>query len=204
MLLFLASKAAKTIHMLVPMLLKPAAETRVAFIPNAADIYDPHPWVEEDRDALVGLGFRVEDVDLKMCHGDELERRLSESDIIFVAGGSASYLLEQAQLSGFMFIARELVRAGKVYVGSSAGSMLAGPDIEMDKVYDEGDFGKTLSSYVGFGLVDFVVLLHADRPEYRLYLERAEWEYGEGRKFIRLNDTQAIVVTDDGMRFLEA
>lgn len=204
MLIFLTSTAAKTIHLLVPLLPKPAAETRVAFIPNAADIYDPHPWIEEDRSALVSLGFQVEDVDLKTCRGEDLKKRLSEADIVFVAGGSTSYLLEQAQLSGFIVIARELVRAGKVYVGSSAGSILAGPDIEVDKVYDEGDFGKTLSSYTGLGLVDFVVLPHADRPEYLPYLKRAERKYGEGRKFIRLNDTQAIVVMDDGMRVLEA
>ncbi|NTW45895.1 MAG: type 1 glutamine amidotransferase-like domain-containing protein [Candidatus Moranbacteria bacterium] len=204
MLIFLASTAAKTIDRIVPLLPKPAAEMRVAFVPTAGDIYDPHPWVEADRDALVGLGFQVADIDLKTCHGEELRKRLSGADIIFVAGGSTSYLLEQAQLSGFVVIARDLVRAGKIYVGSSAGSLLAGPDIEVDKVYDEGDFGKTLASYEGLGLVDFVVLPHADRLDYLPYLERAELEYGEGRKLVRLNEMQAIVVTDDGMKRIEA
>jgi dipeptidase E len=203
MLIFLTSTAAKTIHMLVPLLPKPAVEMKVAFIPTASDIYDTHPWVERDRDVLVGLGFGIEDVDLKSCHGEDLRKRLSESDIIFVAGGNTSYLLEQAQQSGFMDIVRELVQAGKIYVGSSAGSLLAGPDVEVDKIYDEGDFGKILDSYEGLGLVDFVVLPHADRLEYLSYIERAEKEYGEGRKLVRLNDSQAIVVTDDGMKFLE-
>jgi len=204
MLIFLTSIAAKTIHLLVPFLPKPVAEMRVAFIPNAADIYNPHPWIESDRDVLVGLGFGVEDVDLRTCRRGDLKKRLSEVDIIFVAGGSTSYLLEQAQLSGFVDIVRDLMRAGKVYVGSSAGSILAGPDIEVDKVYDEGDFGKTLSSYEGLGLVDFVVLPHADRPDYLPYMERAEHEYWEGRKLVRLNDNQAFFVTDDGMKLLEA
>jgi dipeptidase E len=203
MLIYLTSTAAKTINRLVPFLPKPAAETRVAFIPTASDIYDPHPWVEDDRTALIRLGFRVEDVDLKTCHGEVLRKRLSESDIIFVAGGNTSYLLEQAQLSGFIDIVRKLVRAGKIYVGSSAGSLLAGPDIEVDKIYEEGDSGKTLASYEGLGLVDFVVLPHADRPEYLPYLERAERDYGKGRTLVRLNDSQAIIIEDGEKKLLE-
>ena len=142
MLIYLTSTAAKTINRLVPFLPKPAAETRVAFIPTASDIYDPHPWVEDDRTALIRLGFRVEDVDLKTCHGEVLRKRLSESDIIFVAGGNTSYLLEQAQLSGFIDIVRKLVRAGKYMSDRVPGRFSRAPISRWTRYMRKGTLGK--------------------------------------------------------------
>jgi dipeptidase E len=195
MQLFLASIAARALPTIVPLLPRPAGTSSVAFIPTASDIYDPRPWVDDDREKLLELGFQVSDIDIKDVSEKNLSAKLSDFDIIFVAGGNTSYLLEQAQISGFLTVARNLVRSGKIYIGSSAGSLLAGPSIEVDKVYDDGEFGKILDSYEGLGFVDFVPLPHADNPRYLPYLEKAFKEYDQKYQLIRLNDNQIIVVS---------
>lgn len=197
MLLFLTSIAAKTIHKILPYLSKKPHEIRVAFIPTASDIYTPHPWIEDDRNKLVELGFQVEDIDLKAFSKESLQKKLSGIDIIFVAGGNTSYLLEQAQKNDFLETTRNLVHAGTIYIGSSAGSLLAAPNIEVDKIYDDGEFGKELESYEGLSLIDFVPLPHADNSKYLPYLERAFKEYGDEYELVRLNDNQVIVVTEN-------
>lgn len=203
MLLYLTSTAAKTLIKLIPLLPHPPQEMKVAFIPTASDLYDEKPWLEEDKKKLIELGFDIEEVDIKNKTAEELTEQLSEKDIIFVAGGNTSYLLEKAQESGFLEVIRDLVKNGKIYIGSSAGSLLASPNIEIDKIYDDGEFGKELESYEGLGFVDFVILPHADNQKYAPYLERVFREYGNKYKLKRLNDNQAIIIDKDGVRLVE-
>src|SRR5688500_7105932 len=141
MLVYLTSVAAKTLDKLIPLLPRSSRSMKVAFIPTAGDLYDTTPWIEEDREKLLALGFSIDEVDIKDKNPEELKKLFFDKDIIFVAGGNTSYLLEKAQESGFIKIVRDLVSKGKVYVGSSAGSLLASPNIEVDKIYDE-EFGR--------------------------------------------------------------
>ncbi|MEI9966862.1 MAG: Type 1 glutamine amidotransferase-like domain-containing protein [Candidatus Moraniibacteriota bacterium] len=203
MKIFLTSTAADTLEKLLPSISKNPSEMKVAFIPTAGDLYPDKPWQERDRDTLKELGFQVEDIDLKVTRHEELKAALTQVDIIFVAGGNTSYLLEQAQKSGFLNIAKDLVHSGTIYIGSSAGSLLAGPNIEVDKIYSEGEFEKELMSYEGLGLVDFVILPHANKEGYRPYIERIKTQYGQKYPFVELGDNQAIVLIDGKKELLE-
>ncbi len=196
MTIYLTSIAARTIKSLLPYLNKNPNEMTVAFIPTAGDLYKEKPWMEEDRESLVKLGFKVEDIDLKNKTSLELKESLQEKDIIFLAGGNTSYLLEQAQKSGFLDVAKEMVTNGTIYIGSSAGSLLAGPSIEVDKIYDDGEFGKVLDSYDGLDFVDFVPLPHANNEKYKSYLKKIVKEYGEKYNLRKLNDNEAILILD--------
>lgn len=191
MRLFLTSYAAHTLDKIVPMLPKPPGTSTVAFIPTAADPYDESPWMTEDRDKLTELGFNVFDLDLKDITPDTIREKLQHADIIFVAGGNTFYLLEKARASGFDSIVRESVAAGVPYIGSSAGSMIAGPNIEPTKIFDNPDKAQ-LASTRGFGLVDFVVVPHYGKEKYIPYHERLVREYGEKYELRLITDKQFI------------
>lgn len=203
MKLYLTSIAARVLNKIVPLLDKSPNQLKVAFIPTASDIYGSSPWVDEDRNKLEELGFIVKDVYLKGNNKQSLKKELRGVDIIFVAGGNTSYLLEQSQKSGFLEIAKNLVKEGVSYIGSSAGSLLASPSIEVDKIYDDGDFGKELSSYEGLGFIDFVVLPHADNPKYKSYLKKIFDQYGDKYDLRKLNDSQFISADDNGVKIFE-
>ena len=188
---------------LLPYISENPSAMRVAFIPTAGDLYSDKPWQERDRDKLKELGFQVDDVDIKVTQQEALKKKLSEVDIIFVAGGNTSYLLEKAQESNFLQIVRDLVHSGTIYIGSSAGSLLAGPNIEVDKIYDEGQFGKELVSYEALGLVDFVVLPHADREKYQPYIDKIKAEYNQKYSLVELGDNQAFVIIDGEKELVE-
>lgn len=203
MILYLTSVAAKTLDKLLPLLPSAPESLSVAFVPTAGDLYKEKPWIEEDRNKLTSMGFKVVNVDLKNKKKEELEHILGNIDIIFVAGGNTSYLLDQAQQSGFIEVVRDLVRKGKIYIGSSAGSLLAGPNIEVDKIYDDGEFNKVLNSYEGLGFVPFVVLPHADNPKYAPYLARISKEFGSKYQLKEIKDNQAIIVRNNDTEIIE-
>lgn len=199
MKLFLTSAASLTLDKLTPLLPKYPSEMTVAFIPTAA-MGEPAPWMDLDRNKLQAMGFYVFDVDLNGMKEVTLRKELSGVDIIFVAGGNTFYLLEHAQKSGFNTLVKELVKNDVIYIGSSAGSVLAGPNIEMVDQFDDKTVAK-LASFDGLGLVDFVVLPHyaPDKKEYKRVIKENEGKY----KIIPLADNQAISIIDQSREIVE-
>lgn len=194
MRIFLASQASHVLHLLTPYLNNDPQDMKCIVISTASNLYPDHPWLDEDLSKLRELGFNPQIIDISTYSQDDLEKECKDVDLIFVAGGNTSYLLEQSILSGFDTIIQSLRSKDMWYVGSSAGSVIAGPNIEYDKLYDEGEFGKTLESYAGFDLVDFIIVPHANSPLHRPYIDKSLNMYGDKWKMIELTDDQAILI----------
>ena len=202
--LFLASVVANTIDKLIETLDELPNKLTVAFIPTAADPYKDKWFIEEDRNKLKEKGFNVKDVDIKGKTEQELLQELKDADIIFVAGGNTFYLLEKARESGFDKAAKEFLEKGVIYVGSSAGATLAGPNIEPVKPFDNPSKAPSLTSFEGLNLVDFIILPHFGEEKRRQKYEEIIREYSEkGYKLIALTDNQAVIVEGHEYKIVE-
>lgn len=168
---------------------------RVAFIVTAGNIYESVPWIDADRKALEGLGYDVFDVDLQGSAAEKLRTELQPAQIIFVAGGNTTYLTHWAHESGFGTVVRQLLMDGRTYVGSSAGSILAGPSVAPfleEEIPDLPD-GFMIGDARCLGLVDYIVLPHqADSTEELMRMEHA---FGDQFTFIPLTDRDYKVAT---------
>ncbi|MBI2474007.1 Type 1 glutamine amidotransferase-like domain-containing protein [Candidatus Uhrbacteria bacterium] len=164
----------------------------VAFIPTAGNPYPERPWIDADRKALVELGYNVTDIDLKGGSAESLEKELSNHDIIFVAGGNTTYLVEQAHVSGFSSVVRRLLGNEKMYIGSSAGSILAGPTVEPFVTEDLAELPKdfVLTNPSCLRLVDYVVLPHDQVEQFSAEHDKIIKQYGEQLTFVRLTDKE--------------
>lgn len=207
--LFLTSFAAYALNKILPLLPKSPSELKVAFIPTASDLYKYRPWINIDKDALTAAGFKLFEVGLqapldpdgfpivgKDKHEAELRSELIEADIIFVAGGNTFYLLEQAQKSGFLRIVQELVTEGKIYIGSSAGAVIAGPDIMPVEFFDKISEA-TISSTKGLNWVDFVILPHYDAQHPDSEFALAESKYKDQFKLLKLSNDDLVHISGD-------
>jgi dipeptidase E len=187
--------------------LTPAA-IKVAFVANASDPYADHPWTDMDRDKLVSLGFQVEDLDLRTTQGLALKEKLSSVNVVFVAGGNTAYLFKLAQDSGLIEIIKELSGAEIIYVGSSAGSILAGPSAEPFYESDKQELAEMgqnieLNDYKGAGLVDFVLLPHYNKQKYKEEFENIIIpKFKDRYEFLTLTDDQAINIRGSNMIIL--
>ena len=200
--LFLASVVANTIEKLIEILPKSPEELTVAFVPTAADPYEDKWFIGEDYNKLKEKGFNVKNIDIKGKTGQKLLDELKDVNIIFVAGGNTFYLLEKARESGFDKVAKELTENGVIYVGSSAGATLAGPNIEPVKPFDDSSKARSLKSFDGLNLVDFIVLPHftdGNKEDYKNIIE----EYKNRYKLIPITDNQAVVVEDNNYKIVE-
>lgn len=202
MKLFLTSQASLTLDKLIPLLEKGPRKMRVAFITTAANPYQNKPWMEEDRTKLIELGFTVFDLDLNGKTRSELSNVLNDTDIVFVAGGNTFYLLEKARESGFDILIKKLVDHGVWYVGSSAGSVIAGPDIEPVAIFDDPKQAN-LKTTKGFSLVNFVVLPHFGKPKYGANHKNIMEQFGSTYTLVPLKDTQALFIHDEQYQFID-
>lgn len=175
----------------------PDAPCRVAFITTAGNIYNETPWIENDRKMLEGLGYTLNDIDLEDYQdATKLRTTLADANVIFVAGGNTTYLNEYAQRSGFTTIVRDLLADGKMYIGSSAGSILAGPSVAP---FAKEDAQELPAGFVAhdphcLNLVPYIVLPHY--PGYAMQNDRIAEACKNDFVFAKLTDDEYRLETD--------
>ena len=122
-------------------------------------------------------------------------RELSDFDIIYVNGGNTYYLLDWTRKSGFDSVVKEFLQKSGLYIGVSAGSIVAGPSIEILN-YTKGDLNSIgITDYSAMALVRKSIV-----PHYTEIREKAILEYEEesGIEVVRLADGMALIGSADG------
>ena len=202
--LFLASFASVTLDLVRELLPKPASQLKAAFIPTAGDPYSDKGFVYVDRDKLVQMGFNVIDIDLAEIDEPTLETKLTDIDLVLVAGGNTFYLLDKVRKSGFDKVIQRMLDRGIIYVGSSAGSILCCPTVEGAKRFDDPSDAPDLTNYNGLNLFEKVIIPHAHKEKYAERIKQTTLEMNEqGLEVIPLTDTQAIIVSDQGTKIVD-
>lgn len=202
MKLFLTSLASEVLDLVLPLLPNEPKNLKCAFIPTAADPYGdiPMPWMVADREKLVSMGFSVIDYDIKNKSIGVLRKDLKEYQIIFVAGGNTFYLLSEVQKSGFDIVIKELLKQGIVYIGSSAGSMIMGPDLKHVVTLDHPEQVPLLTDYTCLGLIRERIVPHSGREKYAERHKKITEEWGDS--ILPLQDNQAFVINGDSMEII--
>jgi len=171
--------------------LKKVKRSKTAFIYTAAEKGKlSRPWFKNNRKGLVKAGFNLIDYTITGKTANQIEKDLKDADIIHVNGGNTSYLLFQSRKSGFDKYIKKAVANGKIYTSSSAGSIIAGPNISPLKWIDKINYKKELKDLKGYNLVNFTVLPHWTRKD---------WQKGYSSKNIKhaLKSKQKIILLPD-------
>lgn len=171
---------------------------KLAYVPNARDltIVEKRKRATDNRKTIEDLGFDVEEVDLLNIAGQKLKEKLATKDVLWMNGGYASNLVKAINSSGMRRCIKELLDSGLMYVGSSAGSMIAGDKLDSAVWYPGGeDLGA--QGLNGLGLVDFQIIPHY-KDDYR---EQVEQNAITGETYYLLTDEQAIGVRDNDISF---
>ena len=199
--LILTSSSSLVIHSWITQLSKLPAELSLVFINTASEAEKgSKQWLDQDRKALVDVGFTVTDYTLTGKNQNQLEKELAPFDVFFVAGGNTFYLLYQAQQSGFLHLIANPDNQ-KTYVGSSAGSILVCPDIATFDEIDDPALAPDLKSTKGAGLIHYLVLPHWGNPVFEQgYQKEYTKLYQSKYHAILLKDNQYLVVENDQTR----
>lgn len=175
---------------------KSPSETKIGVIPTAANVEDGNKdWFIAQLTKLQTAGFNWIDVVDPSADVVDWQNRLTDVDVIFVSGGNTFHLLDQIRKTGFDNWLKQNLNH-KVYVGVSAGSIIAGPTIAISTLPPGDPNLSEITDLTGLGLVDFEVSPHT--PE--AVSVEANQTYASAVKNVvyALNDQSAIKV--DGAR----
>lgn len=132
----------------------------VTFIPTASKCEEVTFYVDEDRLAFEKLGMTVEILEIDQKSYEIIEKTLNKNDYIFISGGNTFFLLQELKRSQADKIISKLIKQGKPYIGSSAGSIVLAPDIEYIKDMDDSSKALELSETKAMGIINFSILPH--------------------------------------------
>lgn len=108
---------------------KPFSQARVLFIPAAACDDESKALADILYTELLQLGFLPENITTYWLEAPLDERLALSYDVMFFTGGWCEHLLTRVKAAGFEKTIQKFVYANKIYVGVSAGSVLATPNI---------------------------------------------------------------------------
>lgn len=135
--IILTSEATKVLHTVAKELTTDFFRRRFVCITTAAVPYQERSWIIEEQSALRTLGATTRELELSQVSPTEAEAALKDSDCIYVHGGNTFYLLQEMQRVGFKDIVASYLASGRSYLGSSAGSLVAGPRIDVISSTDD-------------------------------------------------------------------
>lgn len=192
--LLLTSAGMNVREEILKILPKPAGQIKLAHIITASKPEINLDYLDQDRQKMIGLGIQVENIDIEGKNEEEVRDLLKEKDVIYVQGGNTFYLLKHVRESGFDKVVKELTDKGAIYIGVSAGSILAGPTIESAAWKNQDRDIVGLKDLTALNFVPFLIFVHYN-PEHRPILEK---EIPRSKYPVRiLTDEQAFLVKDD-------
>lgn len=128
---------------------------RVLFVPFA--LYDRDGYATMASARLAAMGYSLESIHTAR----DMSRAISDVDAVFIGGGNTFRLLKALYDNEVLEPIRNRVNSGMPYIGSSAGSNVAGPTIKTTK-----DMPIVQPpSFAALGLVPFQISPHFQDPD---------------------------------------
>lgn len=101
--------------------------TKVVFVPYA--VYDRRVYAAKAQERFRDMGLSL----VSIHDVSNMPRAIDEADVIFVGGGNTFRLLKGLHEHNLLEPIRRRVAAGVMYIGSSAGSIVACPTLKTTK-----------------------------------------------------------------------
>jgi len=165
---------------------------QVVFLPHA--LYDRQAYATRVRDRLQAMGCTL----ISLHDVSNPRRALEQVDAIFAGGGNTFRLLKALYNCDLLTAIRRAVEGGMPYIGSSAGSIVAGPSLKTTK-----DMPIVQPpSFDALGLVDFQISPHyLDPNPHSTHMGETQEE--RILQFLEENDAPVVGLREGGVLRVE-
>lgn len=197
MKLYLSSYRIPVLDKFVQLVGKPTKDISIALLPNAKDYYAPRAKAYKIKDVLAyheSKGLQHTDVIDLLNHRNPmmLKQELSDYDVVWAVGGNTFCLRQEIRRSGLENFLYDLLEDGLVYSGDSAGAVVVGQSLHGIDSIDIPEFSEE-PIYDGLGLIDEVILPHADNDFFSEANQSVRDQHKAG-SITELSDAQALII----------
>lgn len=176
---------------------KQISEVKVLFIPTAARCQEELGYAKKSKLELIDLGIDEGNIIEYNLDIDISFMELNEYDILYVCGGNTFYLLHKIREMKFDEKIRNAVESGLIYIGVSAGSIVAGPTIETALPFDENDIG--IENFKGMNFIHDIIIPHYNEKRAKIV---DGFRKTMKNNIITITDNQALFVYEDNCQII--
>ena len=115
-------------------------------------------------------GYDMEDFDIEGKTKKEIKDFFKDKNVVHIEGGNTFYLLKAIRETGFADILKKLLDEGRVYIGTSAGSYVMCPTIEVSDWNPDGKDRFGITDFTALNYVPFVLKVHY-KDEQELFIK---------------------------------
>ena len=175
-------------------------DIKIGFVPTAANI-EPgkKDWFFRQLKDLDHFGYSWIDIIDFSANSIEWQQRLTQCDVVFISGGNTFHLLSQTKINRFDLWIKANIE-NKIFVGSSAGSILLTPTIEIATVEPADTNYSKLKDLSALHIVNFEISPHT--PESLTYESNESYAKNSKYPLYAIDDNSALKVINDQIQII--
>lgn len=173
----------------------PVTETRILVVAYAQNEQEEF-YVNATKQELENLGFK--DIVIANMHNSMNVSELGNFNVIYVCGGNTFAILNKLRETGLFDFISSQVNQGAIYLGVSAGSIIACPTIDIagwGSEADKNDIG--LKDLKGFNFINISIFPHFKES---LRNEIEEYKKKVQHSVYELTDDEAVFISRDQIK----
>ena len=201
--MILTSSLYESIELVKKFLDKNTESKKILFIPTATNVDEYKKYIHLTQKVFEDFGYEVENFDVSIFSEEIAKEKLSEAKIVFISGGNTFYLLQELKRKNLISYLKERIENGLLYIGESAGSVIAAPDIEYASIVDDKTLATELDDYTGLNLVDFYIVPHFEEEPFVESSRNTVELYKDKLDLKLINNKEAILVENNNFTIIK-
>ncbi|BBM53176.1 peptidase S51 dipeptidase E [Leptotrichia trevisanii] len=201
--MILTSSLYESIELVKKFLDKNTESKKILFIPTATNVDEYKKYIHLTQKAFEDFGYEVENFDISIFSEEIAKEKLSQAKIVFISGGNTFYLLQELKRKNLTSYLKERIENGLLYIGESAGSVIAAPDIEYASIVDDKTLATELDDYTGLNLVDFYIVPHFEEEPFVESSRNTVELYKDKLDLKLINNKEAILIENNNFTIIK-
>ena len=187
---------------------KPANEINITIVNESMYYIDKDKskrwFIKELSDIEKHIGGRIDFIDLYAHTKEEIEKRMMNADLIYIVGGKQHIYSKIFNETDIVDLIKRISKE-KVIMGTSAGSIVLGKQIQSEKFWKERYNTKLENfEYKELELVPFNIIPHYLREDHKKWTKEFLNRTLEDNPFVvyAINDNQAVAYINGKIKFI--
>jgi len=169
----------------------------ITFIPTAGNVEPYTGFIDEGIAMLKDLGYQLHMLDISKFDETVLVQELERAACVCISGGNTFYLLQELKKKHLTALLARRIREGMLYIGESAGAIIA-----YNQIMDDKTLAPDLTDYTALNVFDHSVLPHIGEYPFETSSRETLERYRNSLKLIPLNNHEAVLVNEQGYTIL--
>ena len=156
-------------------------------------------YIKKVKKELLGFKFKKENIVFAKIGDKKFVKGFSDFDVLYFMGGETFVILKMLRKTGFDKLVSKFVNSGKLFIGASASSIIAGPSIEIaswGKTGEDHLAGLKPSEWKGLNFTNISIFPHYEdklKKEIPAFKKKINNKY----PVLPLRDEQALLIIGD-------